>query len=163
MPRSRHVRPLNAREREQLTDIYQNHASFPCRQRAHAVLLSAKGYNLKDLQGIFGVNRDTVSEWLDRFEASGADGLANLSRAGRPSIYTADDIQHLKDFIDAEPRHPKQAQARLESLTGKTSCTETVKRAIKKNSGTSGADAGSRPRTAATRRTSNASRPTKAP
>lgn len=132
MPRSRHVRPLTDEERDQLTEVHQRHPSFLFRRRAQAILLSEKGNNLKQLQALLEVDRDTISGWLDRFEQSGSDGLADQPRPGRPPIYTADDLLKLKAFIAEEPRSPKQAQARLESETGKKSCTETVKRALKK-------------------------------
>lgn len=161
MPRSRYVRPLTDQERDQLVETHRSHPSFALRHRAQAILLSAKGHNLKALQATLGVSRDTVSAWLDRFEASGVAGLAHQSGAGRPPLYTEEDVQRLKGLIDQEPRSPRQAWAQMQGLTGKKSCLETVKRALKKSSSTPGGGAGSRPRADVMTRNSGASRPTR--
>jgi len=132
MPRLRFIQTLSESAKEQLAETYRSNPDFTCRQRAQAVLLSHKGYTIQQLQDIFDVDRDTISHWLSRFEQSGLDGLQNLSRPGRPPIYTEDEIQQLKVLIDQEPRQIKQAQAALQAATGKASCATTLKRALKK-------------------------------
>lgn len=132
MPRSRYVSPLSESIQQELQDIYKSHPDFSCRQRAQAILLSHKGYNLKQLQDILDFDRDTLSQWLNRFEMSGVDGLQDLPRSGRPPIYTPDEIQQLKTMIDDEPRQIKQAKTALETATGKSSCIQTLKRVLKK-------------------------------
>jgi transposase len=132
MPRSRYVFPLPKSSQEALQNIYKTHPDFSYRQRAHAILLSHKGHNLKQLQDILEVDRDTLSQWLNRFEMSGVDGLQDLPRSGRPPIYTPDEIQQLKTLVDDEPRQIKRAKAALETATGKSSCIQTLKRILKK-------------------------------
>jgi transposase len=41
------------------------------RQRAHAVLLSARGYKLDQLADILRADRDTISGWLDARQEQG--------------------------------------------------------------------------------------------
>ena len=53
------------------------------RQRAHAVLLSAKGFTLEQLADIFSVDRDTVSGWLNLWQDKGLAGLADAPKSGR--------------------------------------------------------------------------------
>ena len=53
------------------------------RQRAHAVLLSAKGFTLEQLADIFSADRDTVSGWLNLWQDKGLDGLADAPKSGR--------------------------------------------------------------------------------
>ena len=53
------------------------------RQRAHAVLLSAKGFTLEQLADIFSVDRDTISGWLNLWQDKGLDGLADAPKSGR--------------------------------------------------------------------------------
>jgi transposase len=132
MPRSRYVCPLSESTQLSLQEIYRTDPVFSCRQRAQAILLSHKGYNLNQLQAILDVDRDTLSQWINRFEASGIEGLQDLPRSGRPPIYTLDEIQQLKTLIDDEPRQIKQAKAALETATGKSSCVQTLKRVLKK-------------------------------
>ena len=53
------------------------------RQRAHAVLLSAKGFTLEQLADIFSVDRDTVCGWLNLWQERRLDGLADAPKPGR--------------------------------------------------------------------------------
>ena len=54
------------------------------RQRAHAVLLSAKGYSLDQLADIFDCDRDTISRWLESWQQQGLEGLVDAPKSGRP-------------------------------------------------------------------------------
>ncbi len=45
--------------------------SLPCvRERAHAVLLSSKGYSLAQIADVFDVQYQTISRWIDGWEFS---------------------------------------------------------------------------------------------
>jgi transposase len=132
MPRLKFVQKLSEEIKRQLNEIYHNPADFAFSQRAHAILLSDKGFTMGQLQDIFEVDRDTVSAWISRFGRFGAEGLKSLPRPGRPPIHTADEVRQLKEPIDQEPRQIKRAQAALQQATGKSSCAETLKRALKK-------------------------------
>lgn len=128
----RFVTPLTEEQRKNLSKLYSSHSRSGCRQRAQAILLSDQGYNLARIHEILNVNQYTVSLWINRFEANGVDGLKDLPRSGRPVIYEQHEVEIFKKLLDKEPRQIKQAQKKLEELTGKTSCTVTLKRAIKK-------------------------------
>jgi transposase len=68
--------------------LMQVRKSSPChreRERAHAILLSAKGYSLDQLADIFEADRDTVSHWLDDWQAQGLEGLRDAAKPGRPA------------------------------------------------------------------------------
>ncbi len=132
MAQHKFVNPLSEEVKQQLQHIYQNHPVFRCRQRAHAILLSNARHTITELQAIFQVDRDTISLWLNRFAAHGIAGLEDLPRSGRPLIYTDKEINRFKQLVDEEPRQIKQAQAKLQQESGKNSCTETLKRALKK-------------------------------
>ena len=53
--------------------------------RCRAMMLSHKGYTINDLAYIFDVDRDTVTNWMDRYESQGIAGLKDQPRSGRPS------------------------------------------------------------------------------
>jgi transposase len=53
-------------------------------ERAAIVLGAADGESGHALSERLGVSRPTVQRWLDRYEAEGLGGLADLSRPGRP-------------------------------------------------------------------------------
>ncbi len=60
----RYVTPLSEKEIEKLNNINKYDSSFRTRSRAHAVILSDRGYRIDDIADIFGVDRDTVDPWI---------------------------------------------------------------------------------------------------
>lgn len=132
------AQPIPEEIRVTLQEMYMNHPTFRCRQRAQAILLSVRGFTLAEVWSILDVRRDAISEWLDRWENEGLLGLYDRPRAGRPSIYTAAEVDTLKTLVDEEPRQIKTAQAKLADMTQKTASTSTLKRLLKKSSNTSG-------------------------
>ncbi|MDP3022786.1 MAG: helix-turn-helix domain-containing protein, partial [Sulfuricurvum sp.] len=109
MARLKFVKTISEEIKEQLNQMYASHPNFRVRQRAHAILLSSKGYPIAKLQDIFEVDRDTISIWLDRFERQGIVGLEDMPRSGRTPIYTDEEITLFKELIDKEPRQIKKA------------------------------------------------------
>jgi transposase len=53
-------------------------------QRAHMVLLSARGYSVRQIAEIFAVGEDVVRAWLHRYAREGPGGLDDRPRPGRP-------------------------------------------------------------------------------
>ena len=58
------------------------------RDRAHALLLSSQGFDISNLSSIFGVNRNTITDWFNRWSACGIEGLSDAERCGRPRIFS---------------------------------------------------------------------------
>lgn len=126
------VKTLSHDELITLQEAYANHPKKRVRVRAHAIMLSNKGYPIKVLANIFDAKFETVSLWLDLWEQNGVAGLFDAPRKGRPSIYTCAEIDILKKLVDEEPHQLKQAQSKLESITKKRSSLNTIKRLLKK-------------------------------
>lgn len=132
------AQPIPEEIRVTLQEMYMNHPTFRCRQRAQAILLSTRGFTLAELWSILDVRRDAISEWLDRWEHEGLLGLYDRPRSGCPRIYTEAEVALLKTLVDEEPRQIKTAQTKLAALTQKVASTSTLKRLLKKSSTTSG-------------------------
>jgi len=115
-----------------------NHPVFRCRQRAQAILLSVRGFSMAELWSILDVRRDAISGWIDRWESEGLLGLYDRPRTGRPTLYTAAEVDLLKTLVDEEPRQIKTAQTKLAEMTQKVASTSTLKRLLKKSSNISG-------------------------
>ena len=75
---------LNESERQVLEQAHKSAPSHRERVRAHAILLSAKGYRLNQLADIFEADRDTVSRWSEDWLTFGLEGLRDAARPGRP-------------------------------------------------------------------------------
>ena len=125
------AQPIPEEVRVTLVEMYMNHPSFRCRQRAQAILLSLRGFTIPQLWSILDVRRDAISDWIDRWEQEGLLGLYDRPRAGRPRIYTEVEVNLLKTLVDEEPRQLKKAQAQLKDMTQKTASTSTLKRLLK--------------------------------
>lgn len=80
------VAPLTDAQRQRLKEIHRTDTNWRTRTRAHAVLLSEKGFALDQLATIFEVDRDAISQWLDWWEQAQFEGLADDHRSGRPPI-----------------------------------------------------------------------------
>lgn len=132
MPRQRKIRPLAEEELKALQEMHREHENFRCRQRAQGILLNRKGYCINEIADILDVDRDTVSIWFTRFEEEGVAGLEERVRTGRPTIYTEEELDCFKAFLDEDPRSLNKAKAQLEQQTGKHSSRETLKNVLKK-------------------------------
>ena len=114
-----------------LKEAHKHHSSNRSRQRAHALLLSHKGYTITQLTDIFDVNRGTISQWLNDWKTLGLVGLCDKPKSGRPTILNADEAERFRQYIDKNPHQPKSAIAQLEAETGKTASNDTYKRILK--------------------------------
>ena len=53
------------KQAQELNDLYKTHACHYTRMRAHAILLSGRGYQVKQIVDILSVSRDSVESWID--------------------------------------------------------------------------------------------------
>jgi len=81
----RFVDNLTVDNKNTLFELMRTSKSYKVRKRAHAILLSSKKYKIDQLASIFDVDRDTIADWLGRWEKDGVLGLQDASRPGRPS------------------------------------------------------------------------------
>jgi transposase len=77
------IGPLSDEQRQTLERV-RRRAVGRVSQRAHMVLLSARGYPVEQIAAIFGVGEDVVRKWLHRYEREGPTGLDDRRRPGRP-------------------------------------------------------------------------------
>jgi transposase len=55
------------------------------RNRCQAVLLfHVQGKKMQELLENYGIDRDTLSRWLNRYEGEGISGLKDRKKSGRP-------------------------------------------------------------------------------
>ena len=140
----KYIKPLTEAERVTLQEAWKYGPTARVRQRAHALLLSGQGFRIPQLVGIFQVDRDTLSGWMDDWERDGLVGLFDAPRTGRPPIYSAEERQRLRELVEEEPRQLKRAQAQLAAETGKPASPKTLTRILKKTSTVSGSAVGGR-------------------
>jgi transposase len=94
------IGPLSDEQRQALEQV-RRRAVGRVSQRAHMVLLSARGYTVEQIAEIFGVGEDVVRKWLHRYERRGPLGLDDRPRPGRPPKERL--ARHL---VDAQASNP---------------------------------------------------------
>jgi len=92
------------------------------------VYLSGKGYRLDQLADIFGVDRDTVSGWLDAWEVHGLLGLRDQVHPGRPRKGTEEARDQIGREGEAAPHQAKALPPRFEERTATRLSFRTLKR-----------------------------------
>lgn len=124
----KYVSSVNKKQIKKLQDIMRNNSSFRVRTRAHAILLSARGFSIDDIVNIYQIHRDTVSSWIDLWEQSGLKSLADNPRSGRPAILTEDEQKIAIQLLKKYPRSVKKVIEKLAEETGKSVSRWTIKR-----------------------------------
>lgn len=122
---------LTEEEISELEDIVKNNQSSRARNRAHAIILSSKGFSINEIANIFQTNRDSVSSWIDRWKLFGCDGLFDLHRNGRPEKLTEEEKELTIELIKKYPQSIKIVKEKLAQKTGKTVSDSTLKRLAK--------------------------------
>jgi transposase len=125
--------PLKQAEKITLKEMSANHPSPSVRMRAHAALLSAKGFEINELVEIFEKCRQTVSGWINSWRRSGLTGLFSISGGGRPKTLTEDEEKIAVETVGKYPRSIKAAVAELENRFKKKISISTLKRIAKRH------------------------------
>jgi hypothetical protein len=69
------VKSLIEAEVRTLEELYKHYPDHRPRVRAHAILLSHRGFEINKITQIHLVDRDTVSSWIKQWECKGLIGL----------------------------------------------------------------------------------------
>src|SRR5438067_3146478 len=77
------IGPLTDEQRRALL-VVRRRAVGQVALRAQMVLLSARGYSVRQIAEIFEVGEDRVRQWLHRYRREGPAGLEDRPRPGRP-------------------------------------------------------------------------------
>ena len=118
------------------------------RSRCNMVLLSGQGYGMTEIAYLEGVTRQTVANWLNRYETGGIDALHTAKGQGRPPIVRHDnkkDINKIEQLVGLYPQETDQALSEIEKFTGRPMSKKTLQRILKKAAGAGNASAGARP------------------
>lgn len=124
------VKQLSETQREELYQVMKT-GTEQARRRAHAVLLSDRSYSVAEIADIYEVDRDTVSNWLARWEEGGADKLDDQAGRGRKPALNAQEQKQAIEIVEQDPRSAKQSLAKIEATTGKKISRDTLTRILK--------------------------------
>ncbi len=130
-PATLFVSALSEFAQTSLQAMYQHHANYYTRLRAHSVLLSNDGWTVREIAKILEVNRQSVASGLHAWESQGLCGLIEAPRSGRPKRLDEAEIKLVLELVKEEPRTLKKALSLLEEKTGKKISIKTLKRLCK--------------------------------
>ncbi len=122
------VSSLDDLQTQSLKNIIKNDKSARARMRAHAILLSSKGFSIDDIAFIIDAHRESVSSWIDRWNKHKIKGLYDRPRSGKPPKLTDTEIKTVIELIKENPHSPKIILAKILKKTGKAISMSTLKR-----------------------------------
>jgi transposase len=131
--RRKTVSPLSASDREELERLVKEDPSARVRQRAEAILLSAKGYSIKQISEIKDKCVITVSRWIDQWEERGVDGILEGEGRGSKGILTECERQEIAKWLDEETpvRSAAELIDRIQKTFGKAVSKDTARCLLK--------------------------------
>jgi transposase len=115
-----------------LRRLYKESHHHRVRQRAHCILLSFQGLTTTALLAIFSVDRITLYNWFDAWEAHHFAGLYDKKRCGRPPKLTEAEQGKAQQYLEQHPRDVRKVVHLVEQETSKRVSTKTIKRLVKK-------------------------------
>lgn len=72
-------------------------------RRLLAIALVMDGQSRTDAATAAGMDRQSLRDWVHRFNAEGPDGLRDKPRSGRPARLSEDQLQELDAIVEAGP------------------------------------------------------------
>jgi len=72
-------------------------------RRLLALAAVYEGMNRMDAARIGGMDRQTLRDWVHRFNEQGPDGLTNAKGAGRPRLLNDEQMQELSQIVETGP------------------------------------------------------------
>ena len=118
MNRKKYVSALSDSQQSELQQLIKTSSDHRVRQRAHAILLSARIYSIETLADIFSVHCNTISEWIDSWQQTGIESLADAPRSGRPPLLSQEQQKALLEEIDKNPRSLSEAIRAVKKSSG---------------------------------------------
>ena len=87
----------------ELRELAANSRDAAQTRRLLAIAMVLDGSNRADAARQAGMDRQTLRDWVHRYNEAGADGLISRSAPGRQAALTAAQMQELRDLVIAGP------------------------------------------------------------
>lgn len=94
--KKRYISNITEEEKKLLEQGFKGGKSHQFRRRCQAILLSFTGQDVHNLSEIFLVKKQTVYEWMDRWETGGIEGLKTKAGQGKKPTLRLDNKDHVK-------------------------------------------------------------------
>ena len=130
----RYIKNLTQEEQQGLREGHLHGETYRFRNRCQAILLSHSGYSIVELSKMYSVRRNTISCWLNQWEANGLEGLKDRARSGRPSkLSTSNElhVQEVKSLLKTDFQNLNKVRGQLEENMDIEVSKRTLQRFLK--------------------------------
>jgi transposase len=103
VPRLLKLHPSTYQRLVRLSKEAEREGAYRVAKRLRAVALNSEGHTSGELAKILQAPRSKVSEWLQRYQTDGINGLLEGYRSGRPSGMSEKEQKQLRDILDSGP------------------------------------------------------------
>lgn len=114
--RKRFVEKLSEQEVVTLSQGYKYGRAVDFRQRCQILLLSNRGYEVKQISDVLGVCSHTVYSTMKVWREQGIAGLIRKKGQGRKATLQVENTHHLEVVQKAVKEHPQNSGQILEKL-----------------------------------------------
>jgi len=94
---------LSASHRRKLCQRMQTTVDGRECRRCHAILRLDEGHSVSAVAHEFGVSRQTLYNWRDKFQTAMLAGLRDQPRSGRPTVWTDQRVETLQHLLADSP------------------------------------------------------------
>lgn len=130
--RKKYIERLAATEIETLEQGHKYGQSFDFRQRCQLLLLSNKGYEVKQIVDVLDVCPQTVYSTMKSWRAEGIAGLIRKKGQGRKATLQIDNEQHVEAVGKAVEKHAQNSKQILEELYTELEIAPMSKRSLQR-------------------------------
>lgn len=110
---------------------------YPCpivQKRIQAIYIKATtGMTNVEIGKLVGLHRDSVGDWISRYEQGGFDALCQFKYGTNKSILKQHSESILQSFTQQPPMTANEAKARIEALTGISRSPTQVRKFMKRH------------------------------
>ena len=126
---------LTEKQRLELQRGFKKGKKATFRKRCHFILLSDQGYSIKEISQMYGVTRQSVATWFDRYEHDEIRALHTQRGQGRKAILRIDnkiESQRVEELLEEYAQNLQPVLHILEKEFGKVMSKRTLQRFLKK-------------------------------
>lgn len=128
--RKRFVEGLTESEIVTLEQGYKNGSAVDFRERCQMLLLSARGYEVKQIEGILKVCSHTVYSTMKGWREEGIAGIIRKKGQGRKATLQVENKAHVEVVEKAVKKHGQKSEQMLEELYAELGIEPMSKRSL---------------------------------
>jgi transposase len=130
--RKRFVQGLTDTEQLTLEQGLKYGSAVDFRQRCQTLLLSHKGYEVKQITNMLDVSSQTVYSTMKSWREDGIGGLIRKKGQGRKATLQADNAHHVEATRKAVEKHAQNSRQILEELYAELDIAPMSKRSLQR-------------------------------